>query len=69
MFTRPQFQTPDMQVQADLLKEAAALLDDGTLRHTMKESYGPLNAGSLRQAHATVESGRMIGKLVLRGIE
>jgi len=31
----------------------------------MKEHYGPLNAENLRRAHATLESGRMIGKLVL----
>jgi NADPH2:quinone reductase len=68
MFTRSQYQTPDMQAQHDLLEEAARLLDDGTLRHTMRESYGPLDAGNLRKAHATLESGRMIGKLVLSGI-
>jgi NADPH2:quinone reductase len=40
-----------------------------TLRHTLREHYGPLNAANLRRAHATLESGRMIGKLVLSGIE
>jgi NADPH:quinone reductase-like Zn-dependent oxidoreductase len=68
MFTRSQYQTPDMQAQHDLLEEAARLLDDGTLRHTMRENYGPLSAGNLRKAHAALESGRMIGKLVLSGI-
>jgi NADPH2:quinone reductase len=69
MFTRSQFQTPDMAAQGDLLEEASRLFDDGTLRHTMRENYGPLNAASLRKAHAMLESGRMIGKLVLSGIE
>jgi NADPH2:quinone reductase len=69
MFTRPQFQTPDMRVQHDYLDEAAGLLEDGTLRHTMRESYGPLNAERLRKAHAALESGRMVGKLVLGGVE
>jgi zinc-binding alcohol dehydrogenase family protein len=68
MFTRSTFQTPDMQAQHDILEEAAHLLEEGVLVHTMRESYGPLNAASLRQAHATLESGRMIGKLVLSGI-
>lgn len=68
MFTRSTFQTPDMQAQHDILKEAARLLEDGTLRHTMKEHYGSLNAANLRRAHATIEAGRMIGKLVLSGI-
>jgi zinc-binding alcohol dehydrogenase family protein len=65
MFTRSMYQTPDMQAQHDILDEAARLLENGTLRHTMKEHYGPLNATNLRRAHATIESGRMIGKLVL----
>jgi NADPH2:quinone reductase len=68
MFTRAQYQTPDMQAQHDLLEETARLIDGGTLRHTMRESYGPLNAENLRKAHAALESGRMIGKLVLSGI-
>src|SRR5687767_11087339 len=35
MFTRPTFQTDDMQAQHDLLNEAAALVEAGTLRTTM----------------------------------
>ena len=69
MFTRPMFETPDMHVQGEILNRVAGLLEDGTLRHTMTEHYGPLNAANLRRAHATLEAGRMIGKLVLRGIE
>lgn len=65
MFTRSMYGTPDMQAQHGILEETASLLEDGTLRHTMKEHYGPLNAENLRRAHATLESGRMIGKLVL----
>jgi NADPH2:quinone reductase len=67
MFTRAMFHTPDMQAQHDILNEAARLLEDGTFRHTMTEHYGSLNAESLRRAHATLESGSMIGKLVLSG--
>jgi len=69
MFTRAQHGTPDMKTQHDILEETAGLLEDGTLRHTMKEHYGPLDAENLRRAHARLESGRMIGKLVLSGIE
>jgi zinc-binding alcohol dehydrogenase family protein len=69
MFTRAMYETPDMQAQHDILEETARLLDDGTLRHTMKEDGGPLDAASLRKAHARLESGQMIGKLVLGGIE
>ncbi|HEX6900203.1 MAG TPA: zinc-binding alcohol dehydrogenase family protein [Thermoanaerobaculia bacterium] len=69
MFTRPAFQTPDMQVQHEILDEAAGLFEDGTLRHTLREVYGPLNAENLRRAHAAIESGSTIGKIVLTGIE
>lgn len=68
MFTRAMYETPDMQAQHDILEETARLLDDGTFRHTMKEDFGPLDAESLRRAHARLESGSMIGKLVLGGI-
>ncbi len=65
MFTRPRFQTADMAAQGALLNEAAALLEKGELRHTLTERAGELNALNLRQAHARLESGSMIGKLVL----
>lgn len=68
MFTRPIFQTPDMRKQHDLLNETARLLDEGVLRTIMTEYYGPLTAENLRKAHARVETGSMIGKLVLSGI-
>jgi NADPH2:quinone reductase len=68
MFTRPLFQTPDMQIQHDLLNEAARMLDEGLLKTTMTENYGPLTPEHLRQAHGKIESGRMIGKLVLSGM-
>jgi NADPH2:quinone reductase len=67
MFTRPMFQTEDIQAQHDLLNETAQLLDEGVLQHTMTENFGPLTAARLREAHAKLESGRMIGKLVLSG--
>jgi NADPH:quinone reductase len=65
MFTRPLFQTPDMQAQHDLLNEAGRMLDEGLLTTTLTENFGPLTAENLRRAHQKVESGRMIGKLVL----
>jgi zinc-binding alcohol dehydrogenase family protein len=68
MFTRPMYQTPDMQAQHDLLNETARLLDEGVLRTTKTEDYGPLTAENLRKAHAKLETGAMIGKLVLSGI-
>jgi len=69
MFTRSMFNTPDMQAQHDLLNEAGRLLDEGVLKTTLTENYGPLTAENLRKAHGKIESGSMIGKLVLSGIE
>ena len=67
MFTRSLFQTPDIQRQHEILEEAAALIDNGTLRTTLAESLGPINAANLRRAHQMLERGRTIGKLVLEG--
>lgn len=67
MFTRSTFQTPDMDAQHKLLNEVAAMVDAGTIRTTLAENLGAINAANLRRAHAMVESGRMRGKLVLEG--
>jgi NADPH2:quinone reductase len=67
MFTRPRFQTPDMIEQHRLLNQVANWLDQGKLRCTMRETLSPINAQNLRKAHEKLESGTMIGKLVLRG--
>ena len=66
MFTRAIFETPDMQAQHDLLNEASALFESGTLRTTRTRSFGPLNADNLRKAHAAIEKGDMIGKATLK---
>ncbi len=67
MFTRPLFQTPDMIEQHHILNEIADLVDAGVLRTTLTQEAGPINAATLKQVHALVESGRAIGKTVLSG--
>ena len=67
MFTRPRFKTPDMIEQHRLLDQVADWLDSGKLRGTLKETLSPINAANLRKAHEKLESGTMIGKLVLTG--
>jgi zinc-binding alcohol dehydrogenase family protein len=67
MFTRSTFETPDMIEQGRLLDEVSALVDAGTLRTTHASTLGRIDAASLREAHARVESGRTIGKVVLAG--
>ena len=67
MFTRSLFQTADIQAQGDLLAEVARLVDAGTLRSTLAEHFGTINAGNLKRAHAAIETGRTKGKIVLEG--
>jgi len=67
MFVRSTFQTPDMEEQHRLLSEVARMVDAGTIRTTVQENLGAINAANLRRAHAMVESGRTRGKIVLEG--
>lgn len=65
MFTRSMFETADVEEQGRLLAEVAALVDDGTIRTTTDSVHGEISAATLRSAHAFVERGRAIGKVVL----
>lgn len=67
MFTRPSFETPDMIEQGRLLDELARLVDDGRIASTHARTLGRIDAATLRAAHAMIESGRTIGKIVLAG--
>ncbi len=67
MFTRSMFETPDMQKQHDLLNEIARLIDAGTIKTTVAEHFGTINAANLRKAHALLESNTSKGKIVLEG--
>ena len=67
MFTRSLYQTPDMIEQHRLLNEVSRLVDAGTLRTTMTENAGRIDAATLRAVHAKVEAARSIGKTVLAG--
>jgi zinc-binding alcohol dehydrogenase family protein len=67
MFTRSMFQTPDIARQHELLAEVARHVDAGTLRTTLAEQFGPINATNLKRAHALLESGKARGKIVLEG--
>lgn len=67
MYTRSMFGTADIQAQHRLLNEVADLVDAGKLRSTLTRELGAINAVNLREAHREVESGRMIGKIVLEG--
>ncbi|MBB5479436.1 zinc-binding alcohol dehydrogenase family protein [Micromonospora parathelypteridis] len=66
MFTRPLF-LPTDPTQHEILEQTARLVDDGTLRTTVTNELGPINAANLRQAHALIETSATIGKIVLAG--
>lgn len=67
MFTRSVFDTPDIDEQGNILSQVAELLDSGKIRTTMRQNFGPLSAVNLKKAHALLESGSSIGKIVLSG--
>lgn len=67
MFTRPVFGTADIDAQHALLSEVSRLVDAGTVRTTLAETFGTINAANLTRAHALLESGRAKGKIVLAG--
>jgi NADPH:quinone reductase len=69
MFTRPMFRTEDMVEQQRLLDRVSAMIDEGVIRTTLRETLGPIRAENLKRAHARVESGSTIGKLALAGWE
>jgi zinc-binding alcohol dehydrogenase family protein len=67
MFTRSMYQTPDMIEQHHILERVAKLIDECKLKTTVNEVLSPINAANLRKAHAQLEAGTTIGKIVLSG--
>lgn len=67
MFTRALFATADMHKQHELLNEVARLIDAGTIKTTVAENFGTINAANLKRAHSLLESNTSKGKIVLEG--
>ena len=67
MFTRSMFVTRDMIAQHQLLSEVATLIDNQVIKTTLGEHYGAITAENLQKAHAQLETGRAVGKIVLEG--
>ncbi|RXD05144.1 zinc-binding alcohol dehydrogenase family protein [Sphingomonas sp. UV9] len=67
MYTRSLFQTADMGEQGRILDEVARLVDAGTVRSTLAENFGRIDAANLRKAHERIESHTAKGKIVLEG--
>lgn len=66
MYTRSMFETADMQEQHNILNEIADLLDNGTLKSTLKETLIGLSAENFKKAHEMLESGKTIGKIAIK---
>ena len=67
MFTRPLFDTPDLEEQGKLLNKVAELVDAGKIKSTATEVAGKINAETLKKAHRQIESNTTKGKIVLEG--
>lgn len=67
MFSRSMFKTIDMHKQGELLNRIAELVDQGHIQMTIGKNLGTINAKNLKSAHAELETGRSIGKIVLEG--
>lgn len=67
MFTRAMYHTEDIVRQHELLTKMADWVGAGKIQPTLTETLSPINATNLRAAHAKLEAGHMIGKLVLAG--
>jgi len=65
MFTRTMFNTRTLARQHALLRRVAELVDRGDIVHTMTQQIEGLDAAGLKKAHALVEAGDMIGKVVV----
>ena len=67
MFARSMFKATDMDEQSRLLNRVSDLVDQGYIQTTVGKNLGTINADNLKAAHAALESGRSIGKIVLQG--
>lgn len=67
MFARSMFNASDMDEQGRLLTRVADLVEQGYIQTTSGKNLGTINAENLKAAHAELESGKAIGKIVLQG--
>ncbi|WP_242221304.1 zinc-binding alcohol dehydrogenase family protein [Bacillus cereus group sp. BfR-BA-01380] len=65
MFTKSMYHTEDMINQHLLLNQVSELLDQKVLKTTLNKTLSPIHAATIRKAHAMIETGSTIGKIVL----
>ena len=66
MFTRPMFETEDMISQHTILKRMAELVEAQKIKSTMNKNFEGLEASTLKEVHKLQESGKSIGKNVIK---
>jgi NADPH2:quinone reductase len=67
MFTRSQFQTPDMEEQGRILDSLATAVEADEIVSTAQTFFQPINASTLNQAYSLLQKGQSLGKIVLNG--
>ncbi|UFS58218.1 zinc-binding alcohol dehydrogenase family protein [Subtercola endophyticus] len=65
MFAKPTQQAPDLITQHEALNAVADLVDSGRMLSTASDRLAPLDAATLRRAHALVEGAGTRGKVVV----
>lgn len=65
MYTRSMFNTDDMIEQHVILTKVAELIDQKEIKTTLKTVLKGFTVENLKQAHAMLESGKTIGKIVI----
>lgn len=66
VFTRIESVPGERHLHHAILSEVARLVDEGTIVSTLGQVVSPINAQTLRAAHATLAAGTTIGKIVLK---
>ncbi len=66
MMTRAMYETDDMVQQHQLLDIFSSIVDEGAVKSTLKNMVGELTVDNLVKAHALLEKGNTIGKVVLK---
>ncbi|QRK05735.1 zinc-binding alcohol dehydrogenase family protein [Archangium violaceum] len=66
MFSKSMYKTKDLASQQAILDRVADLLDEGVLTSTLTVDAGVLEPAALAEAHRTLSSGKMVGKLAFR---
>lgn len=67
MFSKSYYQTDEMVTQHGILTHLSDLYQADKLQVITQKTYSPINAQTMRQAHADIESGHTVGKITLIG--